>query len=70
MLYYVSIKNVSDEQLKFLGYILVSEDADTRLYRHFGEDILVDRADPFIYVDDLNDAILLGGETVTVPARK
>ena len=63
---YVSLDRISDEQLEFLGYILITENELFKLYLHKGEEIIVDKSDPFIMVDDLNDAALMGSEILHV----
>lgn len=63
---YVSLDGVSEEQLQFLGYILISENDEFRVYYHLGEEVIVEKADPFIYVEDLNDAALFGSEIFRV----
>jgi hypothetical protein len=67
MRHYVSVSGVSDETLEFVGYVLVSEDADTKIYSHFGEEVIVDKEDPFIYVDDINDLPFMKGDVIIVP---
>ena len=61
------LEGVTDEQLAFLGYILVEETDDTKLYYHLGDYVIVDKDDPFIFVHDHNDAISLGTEAISVP---
>lgn len=70
MRHYVSIEHVSEETLSFLGYILFSEDEHTKVYYHLGEEIIVDKADPFIYVDDANDVPLFRGDVMAIPNRE
>ena len=71
MRYYVSIANVTDETLQFLGYVLVAEDDNTKLSSHFGDELLVDKEDPFLLVDDVNDVQLIrgAGEIISTPDR-
>jgi hypothetical protein len=64
---YVSIKDVSDELLGVLGYVLVHETDDLKIYNHFGDEMIVDKADPFLLVDDINDAVALGSEVIALP---
>jgi hypothetical protein len=66
---YVSIKNVSEEVLSVLGYTLVHETDDTKIYNHFGDEHIVDKSDPFLMMDDVNDAIHLGSEVIRLPGR-
>lgn len=64
---YVRLDDISDEKLEFLGYILVDEDEHTKIYYHLGDKILVDKADPFMFVHDHNDVTLLGSEAISIP---
>jgi len=59
---YVSLDNVTEEQLNFLGYYPIAENELFKVYLHKGEEIVVDKSDAFILVDDPNDAALLGKE--------
>lgn len=63
---YVSLDGVTEGQLEFLGYILLAEDEEFKVYYHQGEEVIVDKNDPFIYVDDLNDASLFGAQIFRV----
>lgn len=65
--FYVNLENVNDLQLSLAGFVLVSENDDFRVFRHFGEDVIVDKSDPFVIVDDINDAAVLGSEIVPMP---
>jgi hypothetical protein len=67
--FYVNLDGVADGQLLLAGYVLVDENEQFRVYRHFGEDIIVDKSDPFIVVDDINDAAILGSEIVPMPPK-
>jgi hypothetical protein len=64
---YVRLENVPDDKLDFLGYILMHENDETKVYYHLGDHIIVDKADPFMFVHDRNDAAILGSEAITVP---
>lgn len=64
---YVSIKDVSDETLGFLGYRLVHETPTLKIYNHFGDEHMVDKDDPFLMLDDINDAAALGSEVFLLP---
>jgi hypothetical protein len=67
--FYVNLDGVQDGQLLLAGYVLVDENEQFRVYRHFGEDIIVDKSDPFIVVDDINDAAILGSDIVPMPPK-
>ena len=59
-MYYVSIEGISDEFLKFMGYDFVAEDGLFKLYRdYYGEEHVVNKARPRLFVDDPNDAAIL-----------
>ena len=71
MRYYVSIAGVPDEFLEFLGYVVVPdiETDELKVYRRHGELMIVKKANPFLYVDDLNDArILKSRNMMAIPA--
>lgn len=58
--FYCSIKDVPDDDLAFLGYTLIRELGEFRLYQDYtGEEYIVDKANPFLSVEDVNDAIYL-----------
>ena len=67
--FYVNLDGVPDGKLLLAGYILVDEDEQFWVYRHFGEDIVVDKSDPFIVVDDINDAAILGSDIIPMPPK-
>lgn len=67
MRHHVSIAHVSEETLDFLGYFLIAEDDDHKLYHCKGEHIIVAKDDPYLYVEDWNDAELLKGDVMSVP---
>ena len=53
----VSIAGVPDSILEFLGYKMVFEAKEFRLYEDiFGEPHIVQRKNPLLRVNDLNDA--------------
>ena len=60
-MYYVSISHVTESQLEFLGYNMVKENEEFRVYNHVytGEDQIVRESDPRMYVEDLNDALAI-----------
>lgn len=64
MRYYVSIAGVTDEFLEFLGYICVEETDEFKVYLRHGDLMPVQKANPFLYVDDLNDARILRGQNM------
>jgi hypothetical protein len=55
---------VSDEVLEFLGYVKIDENDEFKAYVRHGEPILVKKANPYLYVDDLNDARILKDRNV------
>jgi hypothetical protein len=61
---YVQIPNVSDEFLEFLGYVKVEENDEFKGYVRHGEPIIVKKTNPYLYVDDLNDARILKDRNV------
>lgn len=65
--YYVSLDNVDDLTLSIVGFVLIDENEAYWLYRYQGEDVLVDKDDPFVIVDDINDAAILGFEIIPMP---
>jgi hypothetical protein len=64
--FYVSLDGVSEETLEMLGYYKLDESDQFAVYYHKGEEIIVEKADPFIYIDDINDAPYFGSEIVSV----
>jgi hypothetical protein len=65
--FYVSIQGITDEQLLFLGYRLVKEDPKFKLFEDYkGDEYIVEKSNPWMYVDDMNDAIYLNGNHVIV----
>ncbi|HEY9092160.1 hypothetical protein [Parasphingorhabdus sp.] len=65
--FYVSLDEVEESTLELAGYIKVAEDDLHIVYRHFGEDIIVLKDDPFIIVDDVNDAAIFGFNVIPMP---
>jgi hypothetical protein len=61
----VDITDISDSDLEMLGYYLVEEDEEFALYDNKGEHFIVHRKGTrrFIYVEDVNDAIILRGRS-------
>lgn len=65
--FYVSLDGVDDATLLLAGFVLVDEDEAFRVYRYYGEDVVVDKSDPFVIVEDINDAATLGSEIIPMP---
>lgn len=66
---FVQIPNVPDEFLEFLGYLKVEETDEFKVYVRHGDAIVVQKANPYLYVDDLNDArILKDRNMMEIPA--
>lgn len=56
-MFYVRLNGVSDGDLEFLGYVLAGEDTQFKVYiDRQGEQHIVDKANPVLYVEDINDA--------------
>lgn len=71
MRYFVRIRGVPDEFLSILGYEMVKETDEFKVYLHKGELAVVKKADPFLYVDDLNDArILKSQDLMVIPPKE
>ena len=59
-MFFVRIDGVDDDDLAFLGYVLVAEDDAFKLYRDYlGDEYIVDRQNPYLFVEDLNDAQII-----------
>lgn len=55
--FFVRVLGVSDDVLGFLGFRLVDEDGEFKVYEDLsGKDHIVEKTNPFIYVTDFNDA--------------
>ena len=68
--FFVSIAGVSDEFLEFLGYVKVAENDEFKVYLRHGERMVVKTANPYLFVDDLNDArILKDRNMMEIPAE-
>ena len=68
--FYVYVGGVPDEFLEFLGYVRVEETDEFKVYLHHGEPIIVEKSNPYLYVDDLNDArILKDRNMMEIPAE-
>jgi hypothetical protein len=59
--FYVDITGVSQDYLDFLGYFVVYEDEEFKWLDHKGDVQIIDKARPRLFVDDMNDAMLLSG---------
>jgi len=56
-MFYVPIGGIPDATLAFLGYQLISEDTEFRMYRDYtGCEYVVQKANPYLMVHDVNDA--------------
>jgi hypothetical protein len=59
---YVDITGISDSFLGFMGYVLVSEDDEFKIYTCKGEEIILSKIPPiFLFVEDDNDVPILRG---------
>lgn len=71
-MFYVRIDGISDEELAFLGYTVIVDDQQFKLYRDYrGDEYIVDQSNPYILVDDANDAMILSARAqhpVIIPA--
>lgn len=67
--FYVSLDGVDEGTLLLAGFVLVDENEAFKVYRHYGEDVIVDKTDPFVIVEDINDATILGSEIIPMPPR-
>lgn len=62
---YVHIGHLTRDQMAFFGYTVIAEDQDFVIYRHFtGDDHIVLKSDPHLYVDDINDAVAMSSNKV------
>lgn len=66
MYYYVRIDGIPEQTLAFMGYMKIVENEEFILYQHKGDEIIVDRSDMMLKVDDINDALLLGDDIFKV----
>ena len=66
--YYVSINGLEPETLAFFGLQQVAEDDEFALYvDSYGEQQIVDKRSPHIYVEDLNDAQHISDRAIALP---
>jgi hypothetical protein len=62
---HVSIEGVSEDVLNFLGIVKISETDDFDIYEDFeGRVSMADKANPYVWVDDINDAIQMGSKSI------
>jgi len=65
MAFAVEISNVSDKELEFVGYSLVEENEEFKVYRDkYSEDYVVRKAKPYLFVNELDEAQSLGADRV------
>ena len=58
--FYVSSEGVDETKLSFLGYTLIRQDDEFWLYQDYaGDEYIVRKSDPYMYVDDVNDALYI-----------
>lgn len=63
-MFYVRIDGISDEDLEFFGYVLVEENDNFKFYRDYRlEEYVVHKANPHLFVDDVNDAVALANRS-------
>lgn len=64
----MSIAHLSVEDLELFGYAMVIENEEFRVFNHVytGEDQIVDKNNPLLLVEDLNDALAMRATRVTV----
>lgn len=67
---YVRLDNVEPSALLLAGFVLTEQNEAFRIYRHRGEDVIVQKDDPFVIVDDINYAATLGYEVIPLPIEK
>lgn len=67
--WYVSICHLTDAELEFLGYSVVRESDEFKIYRDYtgDEHIVQKNGKKFLYVEDLNDAVAMRSAFV-IPA--
>ena len=68
--WYVTIDHLTDDQLEFIGYVLIKENDEFKVYRDYSgtEHIVSRRGTPYLYVDDINDAAAIrSGKVVPAP---
>lgn len=66
---YVSLDGVSKDTLEFLGYYLVAENDDFEIYYHLADEIIVEKSDRLLYVEDANDLPYFAREIISLPSE-
>lgn len=70
--FFVRIGHLTPEELVFFGWVKTAEDDEFAIYSrpYSDEEQVVEKADPFLLVDDVNDAIqMTEGEIVLAPTQ-
>ena len=71
-MYYVDISEVPEDTLEFLGYYCLAQNEEFKFYRDvYGDEHVVEKAHPFIYMEDVNDAAIIGrltGQLIMIQA--
>jgi hypothetical protein len=63
----VDISGIADQSLEFVGYFLVEENEEFKIFRDkYGEDHIVQKSDGLLYVDELDQAQSLGAGRVVM----
>jgi hypothetical protein len=61
MAFAVETTGVSDKDLEFIGYYLIEQNDEFKIYRNkYMEDHIVKKSDSLLYVDELDEAQCLG----------
>ena len=65
--WFVSVRHLTPEQLELFGYDLIKASGEFSVYclRYTGEDHIVLNSNPYLYVDDINDALAMRADRVT-----
>ena len=59
-MWYVNITGIHKNYLEFIGYDCVLSGDEFEVFRHYrGEEFIVDISNPYLMVEDFNDATLL-----------
>lgn len=69
--WFVRIDHLTDRQLENFGYYCVEEDAEFKLYQdgYAGSTQVVLKENPYLLVDDINDARQMGIDMVSAPGE-
>jgi hypothetical protein len=63
--WFVNITHVSASDLEFLGFTKTHENDEFIEYSHYtGDTHIVRKSNPYLFVNDINDAIVLGSSNV------